>query len=285
MIKNFKVSLHIGINKVDPAHYGSELRLNLCVNDANAYAAIARQLKFNSVVTLINEQATSEVVSNFLEFYTNFLREGDTLWITYSGHGSQVPNKYGDDEEKDFKDETWVLYDRMFIDDEFYNIIAKAREKINVVVVSDSCHSGTVTRSLHNYTNNFSGEGTFAPLARFVEEARSNQVLIDQEAVYRSALSGLPRGEDVDIKANVLLMSGCDDAESSLEFYGAQNGSFTTAFLSVFNNGAFKGSYNEFHNQILATMPRKSSGELFQTPQLNLYPKKDEDRLNEQVLG
>jgi hypothetical protein len=81
-------------------------------------------------------------------------QSGDRVVIYYSGHGSQIPDKNGD--EKDGKDETLVPTDygkkggkdnEMVSDDELA-IALKALKGRKVVVISDSCHSGTVTRGL-----------------------------------------------------------------------------------------------------------------------------------------
>ena len=65
--------------------------------------------------------------------------------LTYSGHGSQVPDKNGDETEDGY-DETWVLYDRQLVDDELYALWSKFAAGVRIVVLSDSCHSGTAIR-------------------------------------------------------------------------------------------------------------------------------------------
>ena len=72
---------------------------------------------------------------------------GDLFFLTYSGHGGQVPDVNGD-EETTSKDETWCLYDGELIDDELYFELSRFAAGVRVLVLSDSCHSGTVTRAL-----------------------------------------------------------------------------------------------------------------------------------------
>ena len=67
--------------------------------------------------------------------------------MTYSGHGGQVPD--GDDEEADSSDETWVAFDRQIVDDELYELWGKFKPGVRIVVLSDSCHSGSVNRGDH----------------------------------------------------------------------------------------------------------------------------------------
>jgi hypothetical protein len=86
-------------------------------------------------------------------------RTGDTLLFTYSGHGSQVPVLPGNpSREADGMDETLVLtgYNvadgrngEHIIDDELDELFRAAHAKgLVVVFASDSCHSGTVYRTV-----------------------------------------------------------------------------------------------------------------------------------------
>jgi hypothetical protein len=78
------------------------------------------------------------------------VRADDIFLLTYSGHGGQVPDTNGD--EPDRKDETWVLYDGELVDDELHELYTQFKSGTRVVVLSDSCHSGTVTRAMYDRT-------------------------------------------------------------------------------------------------------------------------------------
>ena len=65
--------------------------------------------------------------------------------MSYSGHGGQIQDENAD--EADGLDETWVLYDRQVIDDELYQRWASFAEGVRIVVLSDSCHSGSVVKA------------------------------------------------------------------------------------------------------------------------------------------
>ena len=52
------------------------------------------------------------------------------------------------DEGDDRKDETWVLFDRMLVDDELYTLWGKFAQAVRIAVISDSCHSGSVSRDI-----------------------------------------------------------------------------------------------------------------------------------------
>ena len=51
-------------------------------------------------------------------------------------------------EETDQLDETWVLYDRQLLDDELYDLWCRFAPGVRILMISDSCHSGTVSRAV-----------------------------------------------------------------------------------------------------------------------------------------
>ena len=68
---------------------------------------------------------------------------------TYSGHGGQVDDVNGD--EDDALDETWVLWDRQLIDDELFSLWSQFAPGVRITMLSDSCHSGTVLRMIATF--------------------------------------------------------------------------------------------------------------------------------------
>jgi hypothetical protein len=139
------VSLHLGLNSVSPAHYGGwSGELTACEFDANDMAAIARASRMKPTV-LLTRRATRANALAAIRSASSSLKAGDLFFLTYSGHGGQVPDVTG--EEQDKKDETWCLFDGELIDDELYLELEQVREGVRVLVLSDSCHSGTVTRA------------------------------------------------------------------------------------------------------------------------------------------
>jgi hypothetical protein len=62
-------------------------------------------------------------------------------------------------------------------------------------------------------------------------------------------------------KASVILISGCQDNQTSMD--GDHNGAFTEQLLRIWNHGAFKGNYAKFHAAIKARMPRTQVPNLF----------------------
>ncbi|MEM6378142.1 MAG: caspase family protein, partial [Bacteroidota bacterium] len=143
------VSLHIGVNQVDQSHYLGLTDLKAAVHDAEDYLHIAQNIfNYQNSTIFTNESATTENVKNKLQEYANHLEAGDILFLTYSGHGSQIedPNfKIKGDEPYD---QTWCLFDRQLLDDEIFEAFKKFKDGVSILVISDSCHSGTVTKNI-----------------------------------------------------------------------------------------------------------------------------------------
>jgi hypothetical protein len=141
------LSLHIGINRVDPAQYGGwDGALSGCERDAQTMAAIAAAEGF-TVRRLVAPQATSTNILNEIRWAAQTLTPGGIFLLTYAGHGGQVSDPTGA-EETDRLDETWVAYNRQILDDELEQAFAQFQAGVNIVVLSDSCHSGTVFRPI-----------------------------------------------------------------------------------------------------------------------------------------
>lgn len=139
------LSLHIGLNYVDPNAYDKwNGKLSGCINDAQAMKRIAESQGYSTRI-LIDNQATASAVCNQLGEIARQLQRGDHFLLTYSGHGGQLPDNTG--EEFDGMNETWVLWDRQFIDNEIYSLLAKFNSGVKIFITSDSCHSGTVIRT------------------------------------------------------------------------------------------------------------------------------------------
>ncbi len=139
------MSLHIGLNSVSPKHYeGWSGPLAACEFDANDLEAVAKTQGFTAK-KLLTKAGTRKAVLAGIRAAVKALKQGDLFLLTYSGHGGQVADASGDEDDK--QDETWCLFDGQLIDDELYFELSKFAAGVRVLVLSDSCHSGTVTRA------------------------------------------------------------------------------------------------------------------------------------------
>lgn len=243
------IALNIGLNRVDPKHYGGwEGPLNACEADAKEMAGLATQAGFEAK-TLLTEKATSKALMSEISRAADALSSGGLFLLTYSGHGGQIRDKNAD--ELDGLDETWCLFDREFIDDEIYNALTQFAEKVRVLILSDSCHSGTVGRLV-------------AETAPATESTNWRPKVMPPQVAFRTydanrdmydALQANPELRDAErrLRAPVLLIAGCQDHQLSWE--GAFGGEFTGSLVRTWNRGRFRGDYRRFHNAIVAAMP------------------------------
>jgi hypothetical protein len=238
------ISLHIGLNRVDPAHYqGWSGDLQGCENDANDLAAIAKGAGFTASL-LLTEAGTTAAVQRGIGAAASQLEADDFFLLTYSGHGGQVPDASAD--EADRTDETWVLYDRQLVDDELYEMWSQFAPGVRILVLSDSCHSGTAIREEPGGVTN-----PHAP--RTMPKAQALAVYEANKALYDAIERTVPSVGTAEVGAHVLLLSGCQDDQTSAD--GARNGLFTQTLLGVWDGGHYTGGYKKFYNDVVAKMP------------------------------
>ena len=143
-------SIHIAVPVVDPAVYGQGVvDLPATVADARAMRALASQQGFTVLRDMVGQIKGADVIAA-LTNAAGQLKRGDTLLVTYSGHGSQAADgsrsKGITGDEEDGMDETWCLFDGHLYDDELVACWKKFEPGVRIVVVLDSCHSSTATR-------------------------------------------------------------------------------------------------------------------------------------------
>jgi hypothetical protein len=273
------VSLHLGLNAVNPKQYeGWSGELTACEFDANDMAALAKASGMKPQV-LLTKKATRANAIAAVRAASKQLKSGDLFFLTYSGHGGQVPDVTGEEDDK--LDETWCLYDGQVIDDELYVELTRFGEGVRVLVLSDSCHSGTVTRAAPRPLPGTPapGRSKMMPPAVAMRTYDAHKAFYDnlQKAAEGAAGTGAPIDPDAALaqvavsgrltaiatacKASVILISGCQDNQTSMD--GDHNGAFTEQLLQVWNRGAYRGSYAKFHAAIKARMPATQSPNLF----------------------
>lgn len=133
-------ALIIGIND-----YPKAQNLEGAVNDAKLIRDALRKLKIKPKL-LLNKQATRNNIINAWRKMVEQAEPGDTLILTYSGHGSQI-NDIDSNEEPDGKDEILDLYEGYIIDDELTKLFKKA-SAYKIVFLADACYSGGLIRPI-----------------------------------------------------------------------------------------------------------------------------------------
>jgi hypothetical protein len=144
-----KKALLVGINRYpDP---GNELKG--CVNDVRQMAdTLKGRYGFagdGNLRILTDARATTKAILDGLAWLAAGASPGDSLVFHYSGHGSQVPDRNGD-ETTDRLDEILCPYDldwdHPLTDDDLAAACADVPQGALLTVILDCCHSGTGLR-------------------------------------------------------------------------------------------------------------------------------------------
>ena len=259
------ISFHIGLNEVSPAHYrdgnGTPWigRLYACENDANAMAKLAEAQDFEVRGPVLTAQATADEVLRELHAVAAELKAGDIFFLTYSGHGGQVENTNPDDDpEDDALDETWCLYDRELLDDELFAAFSEFAAGVRIVVLSDSCHSGSVTRGEPPAGDD---DALFKQLPFDVAMATEKA----NAAMYSTLQSEIPTKRLAAVDATVVLLSGCQDNQFSRD--GRLNGAFTAALLKAWSEPDARRSLPRLLKAVRAGIPTDYE----QVPNYSIY--------------
>ena len=264
------LSLHIGLSAVNPTDYsGWSGPLAACEFDALDMERLAAGQKLKPTV-LLTRDATRNKTLALIRKAAAKLKSGDLFVLSYSGHGGQVDDVSSDEADK--LDETWCLFDGQLIDDELFLELSKFAKGVRIFVLSDSCHSGTVTRARPT------AGAPAGPAARIMPPDIAQQVYQDHKAFYDGLQRRIAKAVDPDAalaqvsvtgrvdkisgkcQASVILISGCLDHQTSLD--GSKNGAFTEQLLKVWNGG-FKGDYKKFHETIVSGMPSSQTPNLY----------------------
>lgn len=259
------LSLHIGLNDFDrtsPDYEGvSAPVLKNPIADANSMEALAKARGFSTLLLTGDkgEAATSDRVLGEIAKAAEELEPGDLFFLTYAGHGAQVPDQNGD--EPDHLDETWVLWDRMVIDDELNRLLQTFKAGVRVAALSDSCHSQSVLREMY-LPSSLADDYAKRDLDMQLPDAPPARMLTDEQKAADLFLSrhpdiaASPAPRSVDLAATVILLSGCQDNQTSSD--GANHGLFTQTLLDVWGdpaNPSFTGNYRSLLAAVVARMP------------------------------
>ncbi len=230
-----KKAVCVGINN----YPGISNDLKGCVNDANDWADLLEISNFQ-VEKILDENAVKKNILSALDSLVTNAVPGDEIVFTYSGHGTSVIDTSGD--EPDGYDEALYVYDGVLLDDALRAVFQKAKPDVHIVVISDSCFSGTVTRAL-------------------ISEAGKPRYVKTDDIPANAKLIKPFLSEDDMIE---ILLSGCSDSEYSYDanINNRWNGAMSAYAILEIRKGQ---TYNEFYEKLRGFLP---SEQYPQTPQL-----------------
>jgi hypothetical protein len=252
------LSLHIGLNRIDPAHYDWDGALDFCHDDARAMEGIARSAGYRDPLVLLDADARRDRVIAEVTKAAGALKAGDIFLMSYAGHGSRVPDVNRDEtEERDGLDETWCLYDGQLIDDELYWLWTLFAEGVRIVLVSDSCHSGHILRApgAGEPVAALAGKARAMPLSRAAAVYRRNRAFYDGlgRNVPVAAENAITRVMNHPIRASVIQLGACQSNQQAMESIG--NGRFTAELLLAYDGLPAGVGYRSFLGRIQQAMP------------------------------
>ena len=212
-----KKALCVGINDYPLA--GMDLKG--CVNDAKSWASLLRRhydFASRDVTVVLDADATHARVVRELKELLAGARSGDVLVFTNSSHGTYLADADAG-EEADLYDEAMCPYDckqHLLTDDELRELFGDIKRGVRLTVVSDSCHSGSVTRAAPF------GLTPDERRVRFMHPKKLRNPVIDEVQLHAA-----PRETHPESEMRELLVSGCRanqysyDAKIGSTFHGA----------------------------------------------------------------
>jgi metacaspase-1 len=248
-----KTALCIGIND----YPGTDLDLKGCVNDANDWADVLAARGFEAQ-RLLNRQATLAAMREAFRHVVGAAAAGDSVVITYSGHGTYAPDENGD--ESDGLDEALCPHDieraGAFIDDEIHEIFATRQPGVRLMLISDSCHSGTVTRAAAGEPEAADApRARFLPMGNWLPQSRLPRAIAGGAKLRLAAgAAGSPFAKAMLRRADDLLLAGCEEGPDSYSYdavmHNRPNGAFTYYALKALAALPPHATYAQWHKAI-----------------------------------
>lgn len=249
-----KRALLVGINNYKDSSIPD---LQGCVNDVTNMYDICKKYwgyKNEGIVIITDNRATKKAIVDSLNSIVANSKSGDELLFHYSGHGTQVRDKNGD-ELKDHMDEAICPHDldwtdgSLILDDDLNKIFSKIAVGVKATVILDSCHSGTAMRVLSNTMMNCHG---VKYQNRFVQPPIDIAARFEGDELKRKAV----HNSVTKVVKKIDFWSGCKDYQTCADAYldNSYNGAFTYYFAKHIrlNNG--KISNNELLSRITSSL-------------------------------
>lgn len=249
------LGLFVGLN-----YAGTDSRLSGCINDALDWAGRADVFGVRDAAQTVGESCTSRAllfeddatkagIIKAVESIYQKLSAGDWFVWQFSGHGTYARDNDGD--EVDGRDEAlcpWDMKRNLFFDDEIYALLSRRPAGVKVLLITDCCHSGTMTRNTEA-----EGEPRFVPFRQLSDEA------VNGEHDLRRGSAPLDE---------VVHISGCKDSEVSYDarFGGRANGAMSYFAIRAYRSLPRGGTFRQWFKALSESI---RNSQYKQTPQIN----------------
>jgi hypothetical protein len=257
-----KKAFCVGIN--DYPYEGSDL--NGCVNDAQAWVELLQNhFDFpSSDVRLITDmEATKKNMMGGLKNLLAGASAGDVLVFTNSSHGTYIIDEDGDEERYDEALCPYDVAENLIVDDELRELFLNIPEDVQLIVISDSCHSGTLTRAA--VAGNIPGLSTPDDRrVRFLSPALRGESILHNPWKARTKKKD---GKHPESGMKEILLSGCTASEYSYDalIEGAYHGAMTYFANKAIIDANYKITYSQLAERANALL---TEAEYPQHPQL-----------------
>ncbi|MEK6589349.1 MAG: caspase family protein [Nitrospinota bacterium] len=252
-----KKALLVGIND-----YRQINDLSGCINDVtNMRDILLKYFGFTvpDIRVLVDSRATKVNILSRLKWLLKGAKKGDTLIFHYSGHGTRLRDRDGD-ELKDHMDEAICPWDTgwdggLILDDDLYKIFQNLPTDVNLEVILDACHSGTGTREMTVMKD---------MKIRFLPPP------VDIECRMEEGLRVKGFGSKSQLKTlNHVLWSGCKDNQTSADALigNTYNGAFTYYFCRHIRDTQGKLSRAELMKRVRSSLRHEGYSQI---PQLEV---------------
>jgi metacaspase-1 len=249
-------ALLVGINQYqDPRN-----NLKGCVNDVLMMGKLITEnfgFSHENVRLLVDDRATTANIRERLRWLVDDAGPGSVLLFHYSGHGSQVRDRNGD-EMDDALDEIICPYDLdwddPFTDDEFAQVIDSIPDGVNLTMILDCCHSGTGSRQFFKEPGLRGRQQTrFLVPPPDVAFRMAAGVQVDQGRPERTVnmvgKRDLPTrrfGQSL-TEQNAILISGCRSDQTSADDWieSDYHGALTYSLVQAITNKRYSVSYSD----------------------------------------
>ncbi len=270
-----------------------------CENDTillTQFLKMKLKFKDGDIRILKDEDATADNIRNSVrDWLVKGTLPGDRVFFAYAGHGTRVPDEQDGDEVLDHMDEALAVYDvepklpvvygspavavsGYITDDEVSRWVADLHGR-QVVMLFDSCHSGTISRGP-------GGEGAPSRFLRFKAEAGGRGT----RDVYSPDYNTNPRSRDMGVATEgflkkavsgvVVISAARADQEAfpiNAAKYGRAQGALTYLFVEkqwdqLIPVGTLQSVLDEGIQELKRTagLSHGQNGE-YQSPQVEIY--------------
>lgn len=252
-----KKAFLVGVNKYKQP--GSDLQG--CVNDVVNMRRLLNEVynfPLDNIRVLTDDRATKAGIIERLKWLVYESSENDELVFHYSGHGSQVRDRNGD-ELNDYLDEILcphdLDWDNPLTDDDLSAIFKELPRYRYLTMICDSCHSGSMTRS---FFENPISINPRAPKDKFIVPPMDIQARSEGRSIFKSNMGIKQDDSWKPVGQRHVLLSGCQDNQTSADAYidGAFQGALTSSLLKVISNNP-KATWRDVYKNV-KTLLRKN---------------------------